>query len=476
MRKNFLLALLPLLVLAPLGAQESEPLTLLKETSKGFSAVSKKAIPAVVFIESEVTPKQSAIENPLELFQEDFFNRFFGVPPGNNQGPAGPGFGPRARKPQFVHGTGFFVTADGYILTNNHVVADAQKITVSLNGGRKLTAKVIGNDPRTDLAVIKVDGSDNLPYLPLGDSDSLDVGEWVIAIGNPFGLDASVTVGVVSAKGRSQLHITDFEDFIQTDAAINPGNSGGPLLNIDGEVIGINTAIVSGSGGYMGIGFAVPSNMARRVMEQLIKSGSVNRGYVGVVLQPLDEDLAQSFGLNKSNGALAAEITKGSPADQAGLRQGDILLSYNNTPIESISTLRNAISLMDPGSEVKLTVYRDGKTFPLIVKVGSYADVQGSNDQVYAKFGFEIDDLSSDIAKKAGVQEQKGVVIAAIAPGSLADRAGIKPGTVIIAVDRIPIAGREDFDKTMKTALANKKVLLLVKQGNLTRFVTLKFE
>lgn len=473
MRKHILLSLVPLLALTPLAADDAEPLTLLKETSKGFSSVAKKVIPAVVFIESEVAVRESLANNPLELFQEEFFNRFFGVPPG--MGPQNGPMTPRQKKPQYVHGTGFFVTADGYILTNNHVVADAQKITVTLNGGKKYVATVVGTDPRTDLAVIKVEG-DAFPFLSLGDSDVLDVGEWVIAVGNPFGLDASVTVGIVSAKGRSQLHITDFEDFIQTDAAINPGNSGGPLLNIDGEVIGINTAIVSGSGGYMGIGFAVPSNMARRVMEQLIKSGSVNRGYVGVVLQPLDEDLAQSFGFNKLQGALAAEVTKGSPAEKAGIKQGDIILAYNNMPVDSISALRNAISLMEPGTEVKLSIFRDGKTVNLSIKVGSYAESQGSNGQTYAKFGFEVDEFTAELAQKLGLQEQKGVVITGIAPGSLADSAGLKPGTLIVAVDRIQVTNVDEFDKAIKKAFGNKKVLLLVKQGTVTRFVSLKFE
>ncbi len=470
-RKSYLLALIPLLALNSFDVLASDSISLLKQTSKGFTTVAKQAIPAVVFIESEIASKPS-IENPLELFQEDFFNRFFGGPSGPLQNP---GQAPKSRKPQYIHGTGFFITKDGYILTNNHVVAEAEKITVSLNGGKKVTAKVIGNDPGTDLAVIKIEGN-QYPYLLLGDSDILDVGEWVIAIGNPFGLDASVTVGVVSAKGRSQLHITDFEDFIQTDAAINPGNSGGPLLSLDGEVVGVNTAIVSNNGGHMGIGFAVPSNMARCVMEKLIRSGSVNRGYVGVVLQPLNEDLAASFGLNKSSGALAAEVAKGSPADLAGLRQGDIILSYNNIAIENISTLRNAISLMDPGTEVKLMIFREGKTFPLTVKVGSSVDLQGHNEELYGKFGFEVDELNSETARKAGVQESKGVVVTKVAINSLADKAGIKPGTVIIAVDRIPVINKEEFDKGIKKGLENKKVLLLIKQANMTRFITLKSE
>ncbi len=450
-----------------LSAQDSSaPLTLLKETSKGFSAVAKKAIPAVVFIEAEVEPKANLLDNPFEMFQDDFFNRFFGMP----QGPQ-----PRARRPQIAQGTGFFISADGYVLTNNHIVANAVKVTVILNNDKKLVAKVVGTDPKTDLAVLKVETTD-AAFLTLGDSDALEVGEWVIAIGNPFGLDASVTVGVVSAKGRNHLNITDFEDFIQTDAAINPGNSGGPLLDVDGNAIGINTAIVTGSGGYMGIGFAVPSNMAKYVTQQLMKTGSVARGYMGVVLQPLDEDLAQSFGVQQTQGALAAEVTKGGPADIGGLRQGDVILSYNGIAVDSIVSLRNAISMLDPGTTVNFSIFRDGQTMNLSIVIGAWPNEPGSNGTAYAKLGFDVEELTPDLAKKLHLQEVSGVVITAVVPGSLADIALIRPGTLVLSVDRIKVNSMADFDKAMQQALQNKRVLLLVKQGNAMRFVTLKFE
>nr|NGX61169.1 Periplasmic pH-dependent serine endoprotease DegQ [Chlamydiota bacterium] len=273
---------------------ESVNEALLKQISKGFSTVAKKATPAVVYIESQGTEKKKErgpplrkgpYENPFDYFNDDFFNRFFGFP---NPQPEKP------KSPETVRGAGFLVSKDGYIVTNNHCVDKAQKVSVTLTSGKKVTANVIGTDPKTDLAVIKIEG-DDLPYLIFADSDNLEVGDWAIAIGNPFGLQATVTVGVVSAKGRNQLHIADFEDFIQTDAAINPGNSGGPLLDVEGEVIGVNTAIVSETGGYMGIGFAIPSSMAKQIIHQLIDNGQVTRGFLGVTLQEINNDLADYY-------------------------------------------------------------------------------------------------------------------------------------------------------------------------------------
>src|SRR5579863_8542313 len=277
-----------------------------KQTSKAFTAAAKKSIPAVVFIKVQSsTPDQDeggypyGYQNPYDFNGDDFFNRFFGMP--FHGGP------PQKPQPQFSQGSGFLVSADGYILPNAHVVKGADKITAVLNDGREIDATLIGADPQTDIAIIKIEGK-QFPFLPMGDSEEIDIGEWVIAIGSPFQLEASVTVGVVSAKGRQNLKITDFEDFIQTDAAINPGNSGGPLLNLNAEVIGINTAIVSRSGGYMGIGFAIPSNMAKNIMTQIIDKGSVTRGFMGVSLQPVDKDIAEAFGLNRAEGALIAEV------------------------------------------------------------------------------------------------------------------------------------------------------------------------
>ncbi len=290
-----------------------------QQTSKAFTAVAKKSIPAVVFIKVQSNaPDQEeggfpyGYQNPYDFSPDDFFNRFFGAPyRGQPQKPA----------PQLSQGSGFIVTADGYVMTNSHVVKGSDKITVVLNDGRELDATVVGTDPHTDIAIVKIEGKE-FPFLQLGDSDEIDIGEWVIAIGSPFQLEASVTVGVVSAKGRQNLRITDFEDFIQTDAAINPGNSGGPLLNLTGEVVGINTAIVSRTGGYMGIGFAIPSNMAKNIMAQIIEKGTVTRGFLGVNLQPVDKDIADAFNLPKPEGALISEVFKDTPADTSGIEAG----------------------------------------------------------------------------------------------------------------------------------------------------------
>ena len=274
--------------------------------------------------------------NPFDLFGDDFAERFFGVPRRPRPDRRAPN---RNRQPMFKQtgqGSGFIISKDGYILTNTHVVGDVDTITVRLSDGREFKAKRIGADPRTEVALIKIESEGDLPVLEIGDPEKLQIGEWVIAIGNPFGLKETLTVGVVSAKGRSNIGITDYEDFIQTDAAINPGNSGGPLLNIDGKVVGINTAIYSRSGGYMGIGFAVPIDMAMRIKDQLVTSGRVTRGYVGVYLNPgeVTEEMAKSFGRNEAGGVLIAEVEKDGPADKAGIRSGDILTELNGVKIK----------------------------------------------------------------------------------------------------------------------------------------------
>lgn len=338
--------------------------------SKFFTQVAKKSMPAVVYIKAEGVGDTDEMLEDLknkeqEPFDNDFFNRFFGMP-----------FRKAPKQPSVSQGSGFFVNSDGLILTNAHVIKGASKITVALNDGREMAAKLVGLDPSTDIGVIKVEGK-GFDHLTLGDSDDIEVGEWVIAIGSPFQLQSSMTVGVVSAKGRQNLRITDFEDFIQTDAAINPGNSGGPLLDLDGQVIGINTAIVSKSGGHMGIGFAIPSNMAKLIMNQLVSNGSVVRGYLGISLQPLDQDMADAFGLEKPEGALVAEVIKGSPAEKAGLQQGDIILQYNNTPVKTAGSFRNEIALIKPGTKITLKVNRSGKVLNLTATLTSLGENNG---------------------------------------------------------------------------------------------------
>jgi serine protease Do len=445
-----------------------------EQTSKAFTAVAKRAMPAVVFIKVQSSGSDLdeygnpyGYQNPFDYYGDDFFNRFFGMPyRGQPQKPA----------PQISQGSGFFVSADGYVMTNAHVIKGADKISVILNDGRELDAVLVGADSHTDVAVIKVEGKD-FPFLLLGNSDEMDIGEWVVAIGSPFQLEASLTVGVISAKGRQNLRITDLEDFIQTDAAINPGNSGGPLLNLQSEVIGINTAIVSRSGGYMGIGFAIPSNMAKQIKDQLIDKGSVTRGFLGVSLQPVDKDIAAAFELSKAEGALVSEVVKDSPADKAGLKQGDIILEYNKTPIKSLQTFRNDISLMGPGTQLDLKVNRKGEILSISVTLGTAADTLATAGGIVQKLGMEVDNLTPDLAKQLGYTKgEEGVVIVKIKPGSPAAQAGMRPGFLIQAVNHKKVASVEEFNQAMNSLETKNRVLMLVRQGNATRFYSIKLD
>ncbi len=444
-----------------------------EQTSKAFTAVAKKATPAVVFIKVQSnTPDQDesgypyGYQNPYDFNGDDFFNRFFGMPYRGQ---------PQKPQPQLSQGSGFIVSADGYIMTNAHVVKGADKITAVLNDGRELDATLIGTDPQTDVAVIKIEGKD-FSYLAFGDSEELDIGEWVVAIGSPFQLEASVTVGVVSAKGRQNLKITDFEDFIQTDAAINPGNSGGPLLSLKGEVIGINTAIVSRSGGYMGIGFAIPSNMAKNIMAQIIDKGSVTRGFLGVSLQPVDKDIADAFNLPKPEGALISEVVKDSPADKAGLKQGDIIIEFNKQAVKSLQSFRNEVSLMSPGSTLNLKINRKGQIVNVPVQLGTSNNATLSSGSLSQKLGMELDNLTPELSKQLGyTQREEGVVITKVKPGSAAATAGLRPGFLIQAVNHKKVSSLDEFNEALGQP-ENKRILLLVRQGNATKFYSIKVE
>ncbi len=450
-----------------------EDIALLDRTARAFAAVVDKAKPAVVFVQVEKTLEKRRSSNqaqdPFEFFFNDpLFERFFG-----------PQFKPKKRPHQQFkqrgQGSGFIISKDGYILTNNHVVGEADVIKVKLADGRHFKAKLVGTDPQSDVAVIKIN-ADNLPVLPLGDSDKLRVGEWVIAIGNPFGLTQTVTVGVVSAKGRSRIGINDYEDFIQTDAAINPGNSGGPLVNIHGEAVGINTAIFSRSGGYMGIGFAIPINMVRAIEQQLIKNGKVVRGWLGVVIQNIDEDLAKSFGLDDTEGALISEVSKGSPAEKAGLKEGDVIKKLNGKKIESVDDLRNRIALTRPGTKVELEVLRNGKRKTITVTIGEQPSgaVKGvSKHEILKKLGLGVQELTAELADQFGYQEGQGVLISEVAPGSPAAQAGIKPGQLIEEVNRKHVHNMDEFLKALSTTKHTKRVLFKIRDGKFSRYVAL---
>jgi serine protease Do len=446
-----------------------------QQFSKEFTDVAKIAVPSVVSIKVQTKKQKVASDSfsqndaPDSFFNDDFWQHFFGIP-----NPSSPHQTPDHSV--LGQGSGFIVSADGYILTNNHVIKDTSIIQVTLNDGREFNAKVIGTDPNTDIAVIKIEAT-NLPFLKLGNSDDLNVAQWVIAIGNPFGLQASLTVGVVSAKGRSNLDLAHVEDFIQTDAAINRGNSGGPLLDLDGDVIGMNTAIASNTGGSMGIGFAIPSNMVKHIMDQIITTGSVTRGFLGVALQRIDQDLARSFDLDKVEGGLIADVSKDSPAEKAGLKQGDVILKYNNLTVDSIGNFRNAIAFSKPGTKINLTIKRDRKILQIPIVIAEYPlNTENTAIQKSDQLGFSIQNLTPEIAQTLGYQNEKGVVITKIDPNSLSSLAGIKKGSLIIAINQEKVASVDEFNAVLAKAEKGKPVLLLIKQGQAMRFVSLKTE
>ncbi len=451
------------------------PAESLRKTSIDFREVAKKAIPAVVSIKVKGSGANASQDDEdddsADSLNNDFWERFFGLPKG---------YGRQGQKEQSQvvgQASGFIVSPDGDILTNSHVVKGMDEITVILNNGKEYPAKVIGQDSNTDIALLKIDAKD-LPYLKLGNSSDLEVGEWAIAIGNPMGLQASLTVGVVSAKGRNNLDLTRVEDYIQTDAAINRGNSGGPLLTIDGEVAGMNTAIVTNmaNGGYMGIGFAIPSNLLKAVMEDLKSTGSFQRGFIGVALQPVDSNLAQSFGMDNPEGALIAEVSKDSPAEKAGLKQGDIILKFNGQVITDVASLRNAVAIMKPGSKIALVLLRNGKAMNLDVEIGNFPSTEVTAASAKnQKLGIEVENLTPELAKKLGVNsELKGVAISSIQTNSPLVWAGVRKGALILEVNKKPVASVEDFNKALDASEAGKPLLFLIKQGAATRYISFK--
>jgi len=468
------LLLLLLFVAPPLvWARNVSGVETLRQTSKAFIEVADRASPAVVGIKVEnKAPREQLWEwpfgEPYDPFEEDFFDFFF-----RRRSPRPRS--PQPRSPQVAQGSGFIISADGYILTNNHLVGDAEKVMVKLVDGRELDAKIIGTDRGSDVAVIKID-SGGLTFLELGDSDSLEVGEWVLAIGNPFGLTRTVTAGIVSAKGRSGMGLVDYEDFIQTDAAINFGNSGGPLLNLDGKVIGINTAIV-GSSGNIGIGFAIPVNMAKGIYKQLIDTGTVVRGFLGVGPRDLTPEMAAYFGLDDIKGVIIAEIVKESAAEKAGLKHNDIIVEFNGLPVENANEFRNRVAMLKPGTKVEMVVLRDGKRKKITVELGELtpeSQSRGVRPQALEQIGLTVQDLTDDLARGLGYKDLTGVIVTDVTPGSLAARAGITRGTLIMEVNQKPVKNTIDFNKAMEQAATEGTVLLWVSNGRYNFYVALK--
>ncbi|MBW6521447.1 MAG: DegQ family serine endoprotease [Desulfoarculaceae bacterium] len=455
-------------------AQEDDNIQLLEKSAKAFSSVVKKAGPAVVHVRVDKTSeKVPSLTDRFEPFDDPFFKHFFGPSFKHPSIPQSPD-----RFQSQAAGSGFLISADGYILTNNHVIDGADKITVRMEGGQELEGKVIGADPQSDVALIKISDGLKLPYLPLGDSDELEVGEWVIAIGSPFGLDRTVTVGVVSAKGRSRMGINEYENFIQTDAAINPGNSGGPLLNIHGEVIGINTAIFSRSGGYMGIGFAIPVNMAKTVKGQLLTKGKVTRSWLGVAIQDINEDLARSFKLTRKSGALVTEVSKDSPAEKGGLKKGDVIISFDGKPVIDVTDLRNRVAMTSPGAKIELSLVRNEKERQLTVQVEEQPAAMtrvggGPDQQLFQKMGMSLQDLTPELARQFGYEMGQGVLIAGVAPGSAAALARIQAGSLIEEVNRQPVTNLKDLQQVLGQAGSGQDVLLLIRSGNRSQYVVI---
>jgi len=424
---------------------------------EGWTAVAKAAMPAVVNIASARTVGRSE-GGPLSPFFADPLFRFF-FP--------GPEVGPRRLQSL---GSGVIVTSDGSVLTNFHVVEGAEDIRVTLPDRREFRAKFVGGDPKTDLAVLRLPGR-GFPTLPLGDSDRVEVAEVVLAIGNPFGLSQTVTMGIVSAVGRANLGITDYEDFIQTDAAINPGNSGGALISTDGELIGINTAIFTESGGYMGIGFAVPVNLARAVMDQIIQHGRVIRGWLGVTLQELTPALARGLGLLEVQGILVADVMSDSPAARAGLRRGDVIVAFGDKPVDDVARFRNQIAQTPPGSRIRLMILRGGQPRPIEVIVGELAEppARVAHGPVGPdRLGIVVADLTPERARRLGLPPTiEGVVVESLAPGGLGQRMGLRPGDVILEVNGQPIHSAREFARTVEQMGDNDLVLLVNRGGSI---------
>ena len=447
-----------------------------------FAPLVKQVSPAVVNIRTEKTvegpggfvPFRGQGPAPDERGGQppdmyEWFRRFFGGP----GGPGGPGNGaPRTFKQQAA-GSGVLVDAEGYVLTNNHVVAGSDKIMVHLKDGEEYEAKIIGLDKKTDLALIKVKTDKKLPFLPLGDSDKLQVGDWVLAMGNPFGLENTVTAGIVSAKGRV-IGAGPYDDFIQTDASINPGNSGGPLINLKGEVVGINTAIVAQG---QGIGFAIPVNMARKVMEQLRTKGRVVRGWLGVLIQPISRDLAKKFDLKDTKGALVADVVKGGPADKAGIKRGDVIVEFNGQKIRDFHSLSRMAAEAEVGSKVKLKVVRKGDTSTITVTIGEMKGQEMAQEEAPSqkvKLGMELQELNPELAKQLGMAGKKGLVVTAVDPGGPAAEAGLARGDVILEAGQKPVATLKEFEEISGGLKSGEGLLLLVQRKQGTMFVVVK--
>ncbi len=432
-----------------------------------FSKLVKKAKNSVVNISTIKTIKG---KRPVFPFKspfgkedpfDDFFERFF-----KDQVP-------REYRQRSL-GSGFVIDKEGFIITNNHVVEKTDTIKVTLADNREFDARIVGRDPKTDLALIRIETDEPLEPLTLGDSDKIEVGEWVIAIGNPFGLDHTVTAGIVSAKYR-RIGAGSYDNFIQTDASINPGNSGGPLLNTNGEVIGINSAIYSGSGGSIGIGFAIPVNMAKELLPQL-KEGKVVRGWLGVMIQTITKELKEKLELKDEKGALVADVTSGGPAEKAGIMRGDVIISFDGKDINDMKDLPFIVASTPVGKEVIVEVMRKGKKIGIEVKVGELEEEKEGKgiEESGSDLGMIVEELSPETARQYGISEQEGLIVIQVQENSPAGEAGIRKGDIILEVDQEPVKDIAGYREKIRRYVKGDTILFLIKRGESTIYLTLK--
>ena len=443
--------------------------------AKNFVEIAKMVKPAVVNIAASRSGKSG--DGPQSSpFDDPFFRRFFGDEFFKRDQPH------RERKER-GQGSGVIVDPNGLIITNNHVVNKADEIRVFLSDKREFKGKLIGTDTKTDIAVVKIDAT-GLSTIPLANSDQLEVGEFVLAVGSPFGLTQSVTMGIVSAVGRASMGIAEYEDFIQTDAAINPGNSGGALVNVRGELVGINTAIFSQSGGNMGIGFAVPSNLARSIMDQLVKGGKVVRGWLGVAIQELTPELASQFGLGDTKGVLVSDVMDDSPAKKAGFERADVIIEYDGKPMDSPTHLRNAVAQTPIGRKVSIKVIRDKKAKTIdvtIVEQPKSLGQSGSEDngESTAPTGvlsdLDVRELNEELASRYGIKTtERGVVIVRVKPGSTAEDVGVREGDIVLEVNRKPVTSIKSYERAVSGLGKDQAVLLLLKRKGQTIYLTVR--
>jgi len=461
------LFILVLTICSPWGAfSQKECLAESVGARTSFAGLAKKASPSVVNISTLKVVKGAERQVPMPFGPndpfKDFFDRFRDMVPKDYK--------------QQALGTGFVIDSNGFILTNNHVVEKGEEIKVKLSDGKEFVAKIVGRDPKTDLALIKIDSDVSLIPLPIGDSDALEVGEWVVAIGNPFGLGHTVTAGIVSAKYR-HLGTGAYDNFIQTDASINPGNSGGPLLNAEGQVVGVNTAIYSQTGGSVGIGFAIPINMAKNLLPQL-KEGKVVRGWLGVMIQKITSELKNKLGLKDEKGALVADVTPKGPAEKAGIKRGDVILSFDGKEIKEMNDLPFIVASTPVGKTVTVEVWRKNKKESLQVKLGELKDDEKEQpvEEETGFFGMTLEELTQESAKRYGLSERSGILVVEIEQNSPAEEAGMQRGDIILEIDQTPVKGLEEFERKAKEYGKGGTVLLLIKRKEATIFVTLKIK